>query len=172
MFLSQFHASGWSHGDIKPDNVIFSNATVCAGSGAGLVTTLTDTRAKVIDMGLAFEGVPIGRAGIRGYQAPEIVAAQAHSHPAGIWAAGRSLVTMLTGNSQRQIDGLYDKLRREAADPAGGRGPYAAYYSALFDFLSSRSLDRDPSTRITAEKALGHRLFCLDPEDVPPSWHD
>ena len=117
--LSQLHARGWVHRDLKPGNIIFLPS---AGSWT------------LIDFGLAGRtGQPPPRGHTPGYAAPEVVAAHEADRPPPLadpstdaWALGVMAFELLTG--QPAFDWLHGS--KEVCPPPPPRLPHASPTSA------------------------------------------
>ncbi len=93
--LASAHAAGFVHGDIKPANIVFSEAS----------------DPWLVDLGAAgAHGRPGERGATAAYVAPEMITGEQSSPPGDIYALGRALVVGLLGFGPRGRDA-------ETADP-------------------------------------------------------
>mmetsp|Transcript_1526 Transcript_1526/g.2178 ORF Transcript_1526/g.2178 Transcript_1526/m.2178 type:complete len:508 (+) Transcript_1526:250-1773(+) len=148
--LAQCHAKNVIYRDVKPDNFLF-------------LTTDDDSPLKATDFGLATYFVPgetlTRRCGTPSYLAPEVVN-RAYGPEADCWSAGVTAYQLLSGHlpfrdSRRAT--IKEVLKAVVEDPIILDDDFwtKQISDSARDF-TSRLLDRDPKTRLTAAQALDH----------------
>ncbi len=110
--LSAIHASGWVHGDVKPDNVIVGSC--------GHVT--------LIDLGFAAQVHTVNGSQFRGtpeYAAPELLKGNMAALPASdMFALGRMLwrwLTQVAGSNDRGLEPVAELIERLVENDPGKR---------------------------------------------------
>lgn len=137
------HEMGVVHRDIKPENILMT----------------ATGEMKLADFGLAVRvasGQKLsGIAGSPAYVAPEVLSGH-YSEKVDIWGAGVLLHALLVGALPFQgdsLDAVFEAIRTVKLDFLSG------LWESMSDLardLISRMLDRDVSTRITADEILSH----------------
>uniref|UniRef100_A0A7S0WMQ4 Non-specific serine/threonine protein kinase n=1 Tax=Pyramimonas obovata TaxID=1411642 RepID=A0A7S0WMQ4_9CHLO len=147
--VAQCHAKNVIYRDIKPDNFLFLN-------------TRQDSPLKATDFGLATYYTPgevlTRRCGTPSYLAPEVVMRK-YGPEADNWSTGVTVYQLLSGklpfSSQR--GSIKEVLRAVLEDPVVLDDEF--WTTKISDGardLTTRLLDRNPATRLTAQEALEH----------------
>ncbi|CAH2076292.1 unnamed protein product [Thlaspi arvense] len=155
--LCHIHASGFSHCDVKLENIlVFGNGDV-----------------KISDFGLAKRTGEIGeeiRVGIRGtplYMAPESVNHGEFESPADIWALGCSVVEMSSGKTawcvQEGITNVMSLMVRIGSGDEVPKIPVELSEEGK-DFVR-RCFVKNPAERWTAQMLLDHPFLAVDDGD-------
>lgn len=159
--LAALHEAGWSHGDVKPENMRLDSAG----------------QAVLVDLGFASSEAPASaaeseRAGTPLYLAPERARGAPPSAAADIFALGVTLYELATGvhpllgDTTRDgpaSDELFAALARVGAAPPSH---LSARLSALLDFVVLSMLERRPERRPTAAQ-VAERLLA---GEAGPWW--
>jgi tetratricopeptide (TPR) repeat protein len=140
--LAALHAAGWTHGDVKPDNVRFDAAG----------------EAVLLDLGFARRvGAPLAPLGTRAYLAPERMLGGPPSPAADVYAFGATLYRLATGqHAAAGPDGAPD-LEARAAGAVRPASTSVPRLSPLFDEVLLACLAPAPLARPTATELV--RIF-------------
>ncbi|MBN1172382.1 MAG: Stk1 family PASTA domain-containing Ser/Thr kinase [Micromonosporaceae bacterium] len=150
--IAAAHRSGLVHRDVKPENVLVSEAP---GGSASLV----DSVVKVADFGLA-QAVEASAAGdgqlmaTAAYVAPELVS-QGHADPrTDVYSAGIVLFEMLTGRvpyeAANVVEVAWKHVQEDVPPPSG----FVSGLPPLIDHLVAHATSRNPASRPTDAGAM------------------
>nr|CAB3457300.1 unnamed protein product [Digitaria exilis] len=141
--LKYCHEMGVVHRDIKPENILLTKAGKMKLADFGLAARVTN--------GQKLSGV----AGSPAYVAPEVLSGN-YSENVDIWGAGVLLHVLLLGSLPFQggsLDAVFESIKTVELDFSGSQW---ASISGLGKDLIGRMLNRDVSSRITADEVLSH----------------
>lgn len=146
--LGDLHQAGFSHGDVKPANIVIQE-----GASIGSVG-----RFVLVDMGLSDSAdTPMPRGATPRYLAPEVLnpTAKGDGRTRDIWALGVVLVDTARGHGQARgivsaasADGLEEPLRtliRAGLAPSPGARPSARWFARRAQAALNQSLSPDDS---------------------------
>ena len=158
--LQYLHRRSILHRDIKPANALIS--------ARGVV--------KLTDFGISLPSLNVKTVTLTGtpaYMAPELVEHGTYGVASDIWAAGCTLLELITGvppwsDSPTEVTALIFRIGREKCPrlPTCGTGNDAVTVSALLHSLLSRMLSPDPQLRGTCDDALAHRWFTAPADEI------
>ncbi|KAL5714674.1 non-specific serine/threonine protein kinase [Ranunculus cassubicifolius] len=141
--IKHCHSMGVVHRDIKPQNILLTSSGCM----------------KLADFGLAtkIKGESIsGAVGTPCYMAPEVALGKSYTEKVDVWSAGVLLYVLLTGtlpfNGSTQ-EQLLDQVRNLKIDFDSGA---LQNISASARDLIRKMMERDVSSRVTAEQVLTH----------------
>ncbi|KAM3275869.1 hypothetical protein ACQJBY_044322 [Aegilops geniculata] len=137
------HEMGVIHRDIKPENILLTKTGKMKLADFGLAARVTN--------GQKLSGV----AGSPAYVAPEVLSGS-YSEKVDIWGAGVLLHVLLLGSLPFQggsLEAVFEAIKTVELD--FNSGPWESM-SVFGRDLISRMLDRDVSSRITADQVLCH----------------
>jgi transcriptional regulator with GAF, ATPase, and Fis domain len=145
--LAALHASGLTHGDLKPDNVVVHE----------------DRRScKLIDLGLAAEVAPRSAAsGTPGYMAPELFRGE-RGPAADLYALGVTLQRLLRGmpvadgRTRSAAEHLAEALR-----PADAREPLPPWTPPALQRLIASLLEPNPDARLARAGEVAARVALI-----------
>ncbi|XP_062199093.1 serine/threonine-protein kinase PEPKR2-like [Phragmites australis] len=141
--LKYCHEMGVVHRDIKPENILLTKAGKVKLADFGLAARVTN--------GQKLSGV----AGSPAYVAPEVLSGS-YSEKVDIWGAGVLLHVLLLGSLPFQggsLDAVFEAIKTVELD--FNSGPWESI-SGLGRDLIGQMLNRDVSSRITADEVLSH----------------
>ncbi|CAL5063969.1 unnamed protein product [Urochloa decumbens] len=141
--LKYCHEMGVVHRDIKPENILLTKAGKMKLADFGLAARVTN--------GQKLSGV----AGSPAYVAPEVLSGS-YSEKVDIWGAGVLLHVLLLGSLPFQggsLDAVFESIKTVELDFSSG--PWESI-SGLGKDLIGRMLNRDVSSRMTADEVLSH----------------
>ncbi|WP_375770837.1 serine/threonine protein kinase [Archangium gephyra] len=155
--LAHAHAQGIVHRDIKPDNIILTEAI-----GLG-------DQVRILDFGLArlrdtVTGLTTGLAvGTPGYMAPEQIRAGAIDARTDLYSVGVLLFELLTGARPFEGDGAAEVLRKhqEAAPPALSSLRSGAGFSQELEGVVRKALAKQPGDRFQSAADFATALDTL-----------
>ncbi|RHY79545.1 hypothetical protein DYB26_008346, partial [Aphanomyces astaci] len=168
------HESGVVHCDIKPENVLLTDAAGPHTGGSSAATSNNpdvkawDLKVELCDFGLSVKvpdvrffkhtgdvhKVPFnGLTGSVGYMAPELFQSQPYGKPVDLWSVGIILYEMLTGYQPFYPPSIC------VDEPAEFTPRIWKKFSAEAADLVAHLLERDPTKRFTVEQALTHPWF-------------
>lgn len=145
--LGHLHSLGIVHRDIKPDNLLLTNAGVLKIIDFGVSQILSMWQRT--DWCSNYEGTPL-------FQAPEVISGQAEyrGFKVDVWSCGVTLFLMLFGSypfMDEALLALYDKiLSQELLVPK--QEPASLALTDLLAFM----LDKDHQRRASIEQVLAH----------------
>eukprot|EP00831_Metopus_contortus_P065983 TRINITY_DN58894_c0_g1_i2.p1 TRINITY_DN58894_c0_g1~~TRINITY_DN58894_c0_g1_i2.p1 ORF type:complete len:411 (+),score=56.89 TRINITY_DN58894_c0_g1_i2:179-1411(+) len=148
--MQYFHSKNIAHRDIKPEHILFSS-------------TEENAEIKLIDFGLAKHGdgsCPAYQTvvGTPYYVAPEVIDGD-YSYSCDIWSIGVIMHYMLSGEmpfSGATVEELFLNIKESTLN--FDKAPWKKV-SDLGKDLLGKVLEQDPSKRLDASQALGHRWF-------------
>ncbi|CAL5081845.1 unnamed protein product [Urochloa decumbens] len=141
--LKYCHEMGVVHRDIKPENILLTKTGKMKLADFGLAARVTN--------GQKLSGV----AGSPAYVAPEVLSGS-YSEKVDIWGAGVLLHVLLLGSLPFQggsLDAVFESIKTVELDFSSG--PWESI-SGLGKDLIGRMLNRDVSSRMTADEVLSH----------------
>ncbi|XP_051208044.1 serine/threonine-protein kinase PEPKR2 [Lolium perenne] len=158
------HEMGVVHRDIKPDNVLLSNAGRLKLADFGLAVRITD--------GQKLSGV----AGSPAYVAPEVLEGN-YSEKVDVWAAGVLLHVLLIASLPFQggsVEAVFEAIKTGEIDFHSDKWESV---SVLARDLVCRMLNRDVSSRLDADEVLRHPWILTHTEcplsaEFSALWHD
>jgi serine/threonine protein kinase len=161
--LAHAHEQGITHRDIKPDNIILTEA-----SGF-------DTEVRILDFGLAklkdvSSALSTGFAlGTPRYMSPEQTVGGAVDARSDLYAVGVLLFEMLTGETPFVSDQYIEVLRmhRELAAPALRERGSGATFSPALEAAVARVLKKSPEARFASAAAFAAALEATPEADAP-----
>ncbi|XP_010531244.1 PREDICTED: mitogen-activated protein kinase kinase kinase YODA [Tarenaya hassleriana] len=160
--LRHIHANGFSHCDVKLDNILMFGDGEARISDFGLAKKMeNETRSTMEETRVEIRGTPL-------YMAPESVNDSVFESPADIWALGCSVVEMASGKTAWCLEegpNIMSLFFRIGAGDEVPRIP-AELSEEGKDFLQ-KCFVRDPANRWTAEMLLDHPFVAVDEEK---SW--
>jgi serine/threonine-protein kinase len=135
--LDAAHAEGLMHRDIKPHNVIVTQADFAYLVDFGIAETRGDTR-------LTAAGTPIGTLN---YMAPERFTEQEATPAVDVYALACVLYEALTGDSPFARDSLQNLVGAHLASPPPRPSVTNPRVPATFDAVIARGMAKDPDDR-------------------------
>ncbi|RCV12077.1 hypothetical protein SETIT_2G239800v2 [Setaria italica] len=141
--LKYCHEMGVVHRDIKPENILLTKAGKMKLADFGLAARVTN--------GQKLSGI----AGSPAYVAPEVLSGS-YSEKVDIWGAGVLLHVLLLGSLPFQggsLDAVFESIKMVELDFSSS--PWESI-SGLGKDLIGRMLNRDVSSRLTADEVLSH----------------
>jgi predicted Ser/Thr protein kinase len=165
--LDAAHAEGLLHRDIKPHNIIVTDADFAYLVDFGIAEARGDTR-------LTTAGTPIGTIS---YMAPERFTEQEATPAVDVYALACVLYESLTGDSPFSRDSLENMVAAHLASPPPRPSVTNARVPATFDAVIARGMAKDPDDRYgtagglvrAAQRAAdgGRHTLALPPGAVP-----
>ncbi len=157
--LAVAHAAGLVHRDVKPENVLISDAGEVKIADFGLVRA-------VAEAGITSTSVILGTAA---YLSPEQVASGESDPRSDVYAVGILAYELLTGRTpftgDTALSVAYQRMDHDVPPPSSA----IAGVPPQFDELVRRATDRDPGARFADADALGAALTDLvDELGLPP----
>ncbi|WP_395311135.1 protein kinase [Mycobacterium sp. AMU20-3851] len=157
--LAVAHAAGLVHRDVKPENVLISDAGEVKIADFGLVRA-------VAEAGITSTSVILGTAA---YLSPEQVATGDSDPRSDVYAMGILAYELLTGRTpftgDTALSVAYQRMDHDVPPPSSA----IAGVPPQFDELVRRATDRDPDARFADADALGAALADLvDELGLPP----
>lgn len=166
--LSEAHAAGIVHADVKTENVL-------------LETRHDGERVKLVDFGLARVGRAlvdeprpddgeIVVAGTPEYMAPEVILGEPPGPGADIYAVGVILYELLTGVTPfggGASQAIFARHVQDELVPPSVRFPERHIPRALETVLA-RALEKDPARRYQEAAAFAAALSAIEPTTAPP----
>jgi tRNA A-37 threonylcarbamoyl transferase component Bud32 len=135
--LDASHAEGLMHRDIKPHNIIVTQADFAYLVDFGIAETRGDTR-------LTTAGTPIGTFN---YMAPERFSEQEATPAVDVYALACVLYEALTGDSPFARDSLENLVAAHLVSPPPQPSVTNARVPATFDAVIARGMAKDPDDR-------------------------
>jgi predicted Ser/Thr protein kinase len=166
--LDAAHAEGLMHRDVKPHNIIVTQADFAYLVDFGIAETRGDTR-------LTTAGTPIGTFN---YMAPERFTDQEATPAVDVYALACVLYESLTGDSPFARDSLENLVAAHLVSPPPRPSLTNPSVPATFDAVIARGMAKDPDDRYgtagglvrAAQRALeGGKPTLVIPADVAPS---
>jgi tRNA A-37 threonylcarbamoyl transferase component Bud32 len=151
--LDAAHAEGLTHRDIKPHNIIVTQADFAYLVDFGIAESRGDTR-------LTTAGTPIGT---MNYMAPERFTDQEATSAVDVYALACVLYEALTGDSPFARDSLQNLVGAHLASPPPRPSVTNPRVPATFDAVIARGMAKDPDDRYgtagglvrAAQRAIG-----------------
>lgn len=156
--LQHLHAHRFVHRDIKPENVLCSSQTfpmTVKLSDFGLCASIP--RDKNINRSLK------GMYGTPFFVAPEIVRGEAYGPKVDIWSTGVMLYNLISGRLPFSGGNMKEVVKTIQNEELKFPDETFKFVSNEAKDLISLLLQRDPEQRPTAEEALEHAWFCMNP---------
>ncbi|OEL19471.1 Serine/threonine-protein kinase PEPKR2 [Dichanthelium oligosanthes] len=161
--LKYCHEMGVVHRDIKPENILLTKAGKMKLADFGLaarVTNGTFFNANLLPFSLKLKNMVLGQklsgvAGSPAYVAPEVLSGS-YSEKVDIWGAGVLLHVLLLGSLPFQggsLDAVFESIKTVELD--FNSAPWESI-SGLGKDLIGRMLNRDVSSRMSADEVLSH----------------
>jgi serine/threonine protein kinase len=171
--LDAAHAEGLMHRDIKPHNIIVTEAEFAYLVDFGIAEARGDSR-------LTLDGTPVGTVH---YMAPERFTSNGSTPAVDVYALACVLYESLTGDSPFEQDSLENIVGAHLASPPPRPSLANARVPALFDAVIAKGMAKDPAERFdtagelvrASQRAVGrgNRSTLVLPSDVaasvPPS---
>jgi serine/threonine-protein kinase len=158
--LAAAHAAGLVHRDVKPENVLISDAGEVKIADFGLVRA-------VAEAGITSASVILGTAA---YLSPEQVGSGEASPRSDVYAVGILAYELLTGRTPFTGDSAlsvaYQRMDNDVPPPSSA----ITGVPAQFDELIRKATDRDPSGRFADAAELGEALAEVVAELGLPSF--
>jgi serine/threonine-protein kinase len=165
--LDAAHAEGLTHRDIKPHNIIVTNADFAYLVDFGIAEARGDTR-------LTTAGTPIGT---MNYMAPERFTDREATPAVDVYALACVLYEALTGDSPFARDSLQNLVGAHLASPPPRPSVTNPRVPAAFDAVIARGMAKDPDDRFgsagglvrAAQRAIagGNSTLVMPPGVVP-----
>ena len=160
--LQHIHDRGVCHRDVKPENILYTS------SSPGATVQLCD-----FGVSLPCDGPLRGQRGTLAYMAPEMLVDGAeYGKEVDLWGLGVVLYEVLSGANP--FDPFGDASEEEVTSRIKGftldalHGPEWAHVSAEAKAVVRGLLQRDPSSRLSAEQVLCFPWVCLG--GAAPRW--
>lgn len=147
--IEYLHSIGIVHRDLKPENLLLKSPN-------------EDTEVKIADFGLSkivskqAAAIMLTACGTPGYVAPEVLTAQGYGEEVDMWSIGVITYILLCGFPpfySEDLPVLFDSIMRADYDFPP---EYWNHISESAKNFIKKLLVVDPSTRLTAKKALEH----------------
>ncbi|WP_408633445.1 serine/threonine-protein kinase [Mycolicibacterium arenosum] len=135
--LDAAHAEGLMHRDIKPHNIIVTDADFAYLVDFGIAETRGDTR-------LTTDGTPVGTVH---YMAPERFTSQGATPAVDVYALACVLYEALTGDSPFALDSLQNVVGAHLASPPPRPSAANPRVPVAFDAVIARGMAKDPDDR-------------------------
>lgn len=135
--LDAAHAEGLLHRDIKPHNIIVTDADFAYLVDFGIAETRGDTR-------LTTAGTPVGTVH---YMAPERFTGGDATPAVDVYSLACVLYEMLTGDAPFARDSLQNVVGAHLASPVPRPSAGGAQVPAAFDAVIARGMAKDPDDR-------------------------
>lgn len=151
--LDYLHKNDYIHRDVKAGNLLMDEdgTVLLADFGVSSSTLETGDRRRK-----SFVGTPC-------WMAPEVVTQNGYNQQADIWSFGITAIELATGHAPfakfPPIKVMMMTLSEESPTLDRNRSGSKHKYSKNFKDLIDQCLQKDPSKRPSAEKALAHPFF-------------
>ena len=157
--LTAAHADGVVHGDVKPENVLVTDAGT-----ASEATTLTDFGLARVVRGSSRTSTRSQVMGTPHYAAPEIHRGQGRDSSADVYALGAVLYELIVGRRPFEAETIEGVMRAHLdAEP-----PRTGDFSAELWQVTQAALRKDPTGRYAATEVAGNLREILDSDLVAP----
>jgi len=147
--LDAIHAAGLVHRDVKPANVLLSDA---GGEDHAYITDFGVARDVAGESGLTQTGRFVGTLD---YVAPEQISGDAVDARADVYALGCLLFKLLTGEVPFPKDGEAARLYAHVNDPPPAPSLYATAVPMALDDVVIRAMSKQPGDRYPSAGDLG-----------------
>ncbi len=148
--LDAIHAAGLVHRDVKPANVLLSEAG--GGDDHAYITDFGVARNVATESGLTQTGRFVGTLD---YVAPEQISGGAVDARADVYALGCLLFKLLTGDVPYPRDGEAARLYAHLNDPPPAPSLHAAAVPMALDDVAIRAMSKVPGDRYPSAGDLG-----------------
>jgi serine/threonine protein kinase len=155
--LEYIHRHGLIHSDIKPANIIVSDA----GQGGGRLV-------KIIDFGFATTGIGSNDQPIRGtleYMAPEVLRGDAHDHRVDLYALGVSLYEVIARRTPFHGATPTETIKQHLSSPVPPLPDPGAVAPGMMTELASWLLQKNPDDRPGSAAEVINFLQVRHPEE-------
>jgi hypothetical protein len=147
--LDAIHAAGLIHRDVKPANVLLSDA---GGEDHAYITDFGVARNVATESGLTQTGRFVGTLD---YVAPEQISGGAIDARADVYALGCLLFKLLTGEVPFPKDGEAARLYAHLNDPPPAPSLHATAVPMALDDVAIRAMSKEPGDRYPSAGDLG-----------------
>jgi serine/threonine protein kinase/tetratricopeptide (TPR) repeat protein len=158
--LQHAHEHGIIHGDVKPANLLLSDAGVLKVTDFGLARRVRSAAAT--SDGESLFGTP-------GYVSPEVIRGQPPDHRSDIYSLGATLFHALAGRAPFVGSTPEDTLRRQTREPAPAIQKFNQAVPAPLSQIIARMLALEPSGRYQSYAELLQALHRFAGEPKPPT---
>lgn len=152
--LSYAHARGMIHRDIKPGNVMFSDATHMRAilTDFGMARMLNEAKLTVSG---AMLGTPA-------YMPPEVVKGEPADHRADFYSTGAVLYEMVTGRTPHIADTSYAVLMMQVNDPLPLPSEFKPDIDPALEAFLIKSLAKEPEERFADAQEMLAAIDALE----------
>lgn len=160
--LLSIHSNNVIYADLKPSNVLFTEAGVVKLSGFSVSQRVQDLESALTD------NKPVPRRGSPFYMSPELFfETGCHSFASDIWALGVVIYEMATGRTPFSHCSSFHELQR--AVMSSSPAPDLPEGSEELKHLIARMLAKDPTERIRWRELVAHPWWS---QTASKDWQD